>query len=635
QCPEVEETGRTNTGQFQIPFYTPSGRFLIKKWVGADYSIASILGIKPKGFGLNPHDAAPTILLSKATAAALFPAGTSVQNKTVNMMSRNGMPMPVAGVAEDAPGYTNLEYDCLGFVSDLTSGKDQSYANQIYQTYLLVRPNTDIKLLSKKIDQIYKAAARADSSVVAREALSRPGAAIYLDPLTNLHLKPHYGSPVNGQIVNALIALALIILVVTGVNFTNLYVSQAGKRSKEVGIKKVNGVVRRQIIFQFLAEIFIQCLVALAISFGIVVLGLPYFNHLLGVNLLLSGIDLHIITQLSLTLIVLTLIAGVYPALIMAGFKPAEVLRGSPFAEGGKRSWIRRSITVFQFSFAIIFVIALVVIGKQVTYMKTQDPGFKAKQVVYIDNLALFNTTGKFETVRNRIKALPGVKYVTIASNVPGGNPPVTFDYSVQGKPVSMSTISVDYEYFETLGIPVKEGHVFSASFPGDSVNAVINEAAARVMGLNRPIGQNVNGQTGKYRIVGVVRDAKAYGFEQNVQPTIYLMKDYSGLSKIQIMISAEGGAIPAILATLKNQWSSINKMDGDSFSYHFLDELYGQLFVGQEQLQTVLTCFSLLAIFIAGLGLFSSAAYAIALRMREIAIRKVLGAKGEQLMLT
>jgi len=372
QCPEVEETGRTNTGQFQIPFYTPSGRFLIKKWVGADYSIASILGIKPKGFSLNPHSTAPAILLSKATAAALFPAGTAVQNKTVNMMSRNGMPMPIAGVAEDAPGNTNLEYDCLGFVSDLTSGKDQSYANQIYQTYLLVKPNTNVQLLSKKIDQIYRAAAQAESSTADKELLAHAtSAAIYLDPLTNLHLKPHYGSPVNNQIVNALIALALIILVVTGVNFTNLYVSQAGKRSKEVGIKKVNGVNRRQIIFQFLAEIFIQCLVALTISFGIVVLGLPYFNHLLGVNLLLSGIDLHLIVQVLLTLIVLTLIAGVYPAIIMAGFGPAEVLRGSPFAEGGKRSWIRRSITVFQFSFAIIFVIALVVIGKQVTYMKT------------------------------------------------------------------------------------------------------------------------------------------------------------------------------------------------------------------------------------------------------------------------
>ncbi|RYE27885.1 MAG: ABC transporter permease [Sphingobacteriaceae bacterium] len=635
QCPEVEETGRTNTGLFQIPFYTASGRFLIKKWVGADYSIAKILGVKPKGFNLNPQSITPTILLSKATANVLFPAGQSVQNQTVNMMSKTGMPITVAGVAEDAPGNTNLNYDCLGFVGDLTQGKDQSYANQIYQTYLLVKPNTDINLLSKKIDQIYKKAALADSSQVAKEALSRSGAAIYLDPLKNLHLKPHYGSSVNNQLVNGLIVLAIIILIVTGVNFTNLYISQADKRAKEIGIKKVNGIIKRQIITQFLSEIFIQCLIALMVSFGIVILSLPYFNQLLQVDLLISGINFHIIFQLFLTLIILTLLAGIYPSLVMAGFKPAEVLSGNQFSEGGKLSWVRSSITVFQFTFAIVFVITLIVINQQVTYMKTENPGFTAKQVVYIDNLALFNHPKKFEPIRNRIKAISGVKNVTVASNIPGGIVPTTYEYAVQGKAFAMNTISVDYEYFETLNISLKEGHVFSSSFPGDSANAIINEAAAKAMDEKKPIGQNVNGNAGNYKIVGVVKDVKADGFEQNIKPTIYLMTDPGGFSKLQIMFSAEGKAIPAILKTLKNQWSDINKLDGDSFSYHFLDELYGQLFVKQEQLQTVLSCFSVLAIFIASLGLFSSAAHAVAMRMKEIAIRKVLGAKGEQLMIT
>lgn len=635
QCPEVEETGRTNTALFQIPFYTPSGRFVIKKWVGADYSIAKILGIQPKVFNLNPNSTTPTILLSKATANVLFPAGQSVQNQTVNMMSKSGMPMTVAGVAEDAPGNTNLNFDCLGFVGDLTQDKDQSYANQIYQTYLLVKPNTDINLLSKKIDRIYKEAAMADTSQVAKEALNRSGAAIYLDPLKNLHLKPHYGSSVNNQIVNGLIVLAIIILIVTGVNFTNLYISQANKRSKEVGIKKVNGIVKRQIAFQFLSEIFIQCLIALIISFGLVIVGLPYFNQLLQVNLLISGINFHIISQLFITLIILTLLAGIYPSLVMAGFKPAEVLRGNQFSEGGKLSWIRSSITVFQFTFAIVFVITLIVINQQVNYMKTENPGFTAKQVVYIDNLALYNSPKKFELFRNRIKAIPGVKNVTIASNVPGGIIPTTYEYAVQGKSFAMNTISVDYEYFETLNIGLKEGHVFSSSFPGDSTNAIINEAAAKAMDLKKPIGKNVNGNVGNYKIVGVVKDVKAYGFEQNIKPTIYLMNDPTGLSKIQIMFSAEDKAIPAILKTLNHQWHDINKLDGDSFSYHFLDELYGQLFVKQEQLQMVLTCFSILAIFIASLGLFSSAAHAVHLRMKETAIRKVLGAKGEQLMLT
>lgn len=635
QCPEVEIIGRTNTALFQIPFYTQSGKFLVKKWVGADYSIAEIFGIKLKGGQLDPKTTIPTTLLSKKTADALFPGGSFVQNKTVNMMSKSGMPMTIAGVAEDVPGNTNLNYDCIGFSEDITKGKDQSYATQIYQTYILVKPNTDINLLSKKIDKIYEAAALADTSQVAKESLRRTGAAaIYLDPLKNLHLKPHYGSHVNNQIVNGLMILAMVILIVTGVNFTNLYISQAFKRSKEVGIKKVNGIVKRQIALQFLLEIFIQCIISLTISFGIVIAGLPYFNQLLQVNLLISGINFSIVSQLCLTLIILTLLAGTYPALIMAGFKPADVLRGNQHTNGGKLSWVRGSITVLQFTFAIVFVISLIVINQQVKYMKTEDTGFTAQQVVYIDNLALYNTPDKFEQVRNRIKAMPGVKSVTVASNIPGGIMPASFDYTILNKAFTLNTISVDYEYFEILNIGVKEGHVFSSSFPVDSSNAVINESAAKTMALKNPVGITIKGRGGYYKVIGVIKDVKAYGFEENIQPTIYLMNDHSSLSKTQIMISAENKVIPSLLKTLGNQWSSINKLDGDNFNYHFLDELYEKLFIKQEQLQTVLSYFSALAIFIAGLGFFASAAHSIHLRMKEMAIRKVFGARGEQLML-
>jgi putative ABC transport system permease protein len=634
QCPEVEETGRINTALFQIPFYTPSGRFLIKKWVGADYSIAKILGIQPKGFKLDPNSITTTTLLSKETSAVLFPGG--VINKTVNMISKSGMPFTVAGVVEDVPGNTNFKFDCIGFSGDITSGKDQSYASRIYQTFLLVKPNTDIALLSKKIDKIYKKAALADTSQVAREAISVSGApAIYLDALKNLHLKPHYGSHVSNQIVQGLIILAIIILIVTGVNFTNLYISQANKRSKEVGIKKVNGIVKRKIAFQFMLEIFIQCLIALIVAFGIVVIGLPYFNQLLRVNLLISGINFTIVAQLLFTLVALTLLAGIYPALVMAGFKPADVLRGDQFSTGGKLLWVRNSITVLQFTFAIVFVITLIVINQQVTFMKTEDTGFAAKQVVYIDNLGIYNNPPKFEQVRNRIKAIPGVKNVTVVSNVPGGIVPVSNEYTVQNRALTMNTISVDYEYFETLNIRLKEGRIFSSPFPADSATVVINEAAAKAMDLKHPVGTAINGCGGRYNIIGVTKDVKAYGFEENIQPTIYLMNDKCGLAKTQIMISAQSNAIPAMLSTLSHQWRDINKLDGDNFNYHFLDELYGQLFVKQEQLQSVLVFFSVLALFIASLGFFSSAANAIRLRMKEIAIRKVFGATGEQLMLT
>ncbi|QXV67346.1 ABC transporter permease [Mucilaginibacter sp. 21P] len=635
QCPEIEEVGRTNTALFQIPFYTSDGRFLIKKWAGADYSIAKILGIKPKGFNLKPDNQLPTTLLSKETAEVLFPKHETIINKTVNMMSKSGMPFTVAGVVDDIPGNTNFKFDCIGFSNDIASGKDQSYGSRVFQTYILVKPNANIAQLSKKIDAIYKKAALADTSRAARESISPGAPAIYLDALQNLHLKPHYGSPVGDHIVKGLMALAIIILLVTGVNFTNLYITQASRRAKEVGIKKVNGIKRGKIALQFILEIFIQCIIGLAIAFVLVVAGLPYFNQLLRVDLLISGIGLNIVIQLIAMLIALTLLAGVYPALLMAGFNPAVVLRGDQFTAGGRLSWLKTGITVLQFTFAIFFVITLVVINQQIRYMRTQDAGFTARQVVYVDNLAIFNTPDKFTPVRDRIKAILGVKHVTVSTNVPGGIKPISNEYTVNNKAVTMNTIGVDYEYFETLSIGIKGGRVFNSSYSGDSAAVVINQAAAKAMDLPNPLGETINGCGGRYKVIGVTNDVKAYGFEENIQPTVYVMNNHCNLTKTQIMISAEGKAIPAMLSTLGKQWKDINKLDGDTFSYHFLDELYGRLFIKQEQLQTVLYFFSALALFIASLGIFSSAANAIRIRMKEIAIRKVFGAMGQQLMVT
>ncbi|MVN91550.1 ABC transporter permease [Mucilaginibacter aquatilis] len=635
QCPEVDETGRITTALFQIPFFTKSRRFLIKKWIGADYSISKILGIKPKGFVLNANSSTPAMLLSKETAEVLFPGDSLIQNKSINMMSRSGMAMPIAGIAEDFPGNTNLKFDCIAFSADITSGKDQTYATQIYQTYILVKPSTDIALLSSKIDNIYKRGALADTSQVAKEAIRRSDRpAIYLDPLKNLHLKPHYGSHVNNQIVISLGILAIVILIITAVNFTNLYISQADARSKEVGIKKVNGVVGTHIALQFILEIFFQCLLALVLSFVLVCVTLPYFNKILQTQLLLTGVNAHLIIQLIITLLVLTLLAGTYPAIVMAGFKPIEVLRGSQLAKQGRLSYLPTIVTLLQFTVAITFVITLVIVNQQVTYMKSENPGFTAKQVLYIDNLSLFNDPKKFGPVRDRIKDIPGVKAVTVASNIPGGIMPATHDYLLQGRPYALNTIAVDYEYFETLNIKLAAGQTFNAHNSGDSANALINEAAAQVMNLKGATGI-IEGCSGKYRIVGIIKNVKAYGFEEITQPTIYLMKDHCGISKTQIMISVENNRLPAVIKTLNKNWPDINKLDGDNFNYHFLDELYEQLFVKQEQLQAVLVLFSVLAVLIAALGFFSLAAQAIRVRMKETTIRKVLGANTKQLMIT
>jgi putative ABC transport system permease protein len=309
-------------------------------------------------------------------------------------------------------------------------------------------------------------------------------------------------------------------------------------------------------------------------------------------------------------------------------------LRGNQL-EKGTFSWKNGLIPVLQFTFAIGFVITLIIINQQISFMKSENPGFEARQVLYVDNMGIYNDPATFESVSARIQAIPGVQNVTVASNVPGGIIPASYEYMVESKAYALQTVSVGNQYFETLNMALKEGKGFTSAFGADSASAVINQTAVKALCLKEPIGAVIKGRAGNYTVVGVVNDVKASGFETFVQPAIYLMHNPFGLPKTQIMVRVESRAMRPVLAALGRDWSSINRLDPDNFNYHFLDELYGKLFLKQEQLQSVLTYFSILAVCIASLGFFASAAQAIHLRMKEIAIRKVFGAKGRQLMVT
>lgn len=634
KCPDVQEVGRTNTAMFQIPFYSKNGKVIIKNWVGADYSIAKIFDIKPKGLELVNQGEVPSILLSEETGKILFPKENEIQNNVVTMMSKSGPPLPIMGIVAPVRGKSNLIFDCIGFSNDITSGKNTSYAANEYRTYILVKKNTDIEAILNKIDKIYKENALSDSSVVAKTFLTKhKGPVVFLDKLKDLNLKPTYGSDINYRIVTGLTILSIIILIISGINFTSLYVSQANTRSKEVGIKKTAGISKNKIACQFVFEIFLQCIIALVFAVAIAIVALPYMHHLFEVSFTLSDISIKEVGQVLLAVLLLTLISGIYPALLMAKFKPIVVLRGDLLATGsGKLSWLRKGIVLFQLGFAILFVISLIFINKQINFMKAENSGFKPENVLYVDNIAFFNNPKDFASARRQIKQINGVDYVTVASNIPGGNRPASKEFNFKGEIHSLNAIGVDYEYFETLGIPLNQGRLFDPSYP-DSANVIINELAANKFGRN-PIGQTISGCGIVYKIIGVVRNIKAYGFEEKINPTIYLLNDNCNLSKLHILIRYKSYQLSSITKTLSNQWSVINKLDGDNFSYHFVDDLYKQLFIKQNQLQAVLIFFSTLAIIIAALGVFSLSANYINIRTKEIAIRKVFGATTKDILI-
>lgn len=240
----------------------------------------------------------------------------------------------------------------------------------------------------------------------------------------------------------------------------------------------------------------------------------------------------------------------------------------------------------------------------------------------------LFREPASFEPLREKIAKIPGVNNVTISSNLPDGSKPGTNTYKVDGKEATIDFIFTDYNYFETLGIELKEGRFFSKEFKSDEENgAIINETAVARYGLVNPIGKTIRGCGMDYKIVGVIKDFKSQGFERAVDPTIYTVKNPCSFSKDKILINVDQSRMSFVIAALKKQWPDINKTDGDDFRYEFVNELYGRLFKKQEQLQSVFLFAATLTIFIALLGLFAFSAFTIANRVKEISIRKILGA--------
>ncbi|MCZ4244355.1 ABC transporter permease [Pedobacter punctiformis] len=625
--PEVEAVGKMKSGAFELPLFTNEGTVFTQNFLMADYSATQMFKIKPD-YGLEkPKGESVSLFLPRAYMQTLFPHKKDNKPELVGLASKSaGQSGEVIGSVFVDP-HSNISFDALYISNDLGKGEDYGFNN--YQTYIQVKKGTDIYNLEQKINKLYQTELAKNSGNDDRFKSTT----IFLDPLKNLHLKPKTGSDANYKVLISVSVLGFLILIIACINFTNLSIAQAAKRAKEVGVKKVMGAYRVQLAIQFLTEILIQCIAATVLSLIFAELVLPGFNSLFLVNLTIWQSNSSLIWQLPLILFFITLIAGIYPAMVLSGFKPAAVLKGN-FQTSKQSYWLRNSLLVIQFSIAVIFITGLLIINSQLKYMRTQDVGFKADQVIYVKNIALFSDPAIFEPIREKIMKISGVKSVTVTNSIPDGSKLGTNTYAVDAKKELISFLDVDFDYFETLNIKLKEGRPFSKEFKTDAVNsAILNESATAKYGLTNPLGKTIRGCDMDYKIVGIIKDFKAQGFEKAVEPTIYTLKNPCGNPKTMIMIKIEESKMSETLASLKNQWLNINPKDGDNFRYQFLDQLYGKLFQKQEQLQSVFFAAAILTIFIAILGLFAFAKYITNGRIKEIAVRKILGASDLQIM--
>ncbi|MGM9478463.1 FtsX-like permease family protein [Pedobacter sp. GSP4] len=630
ELPEIVAVGTMKLSYFEFPVSSNNGVAFLSKCLYLDYAAAEMFNIRPNTGLIKPESNTENLFyLSNENYRTLFPNNKNNTPEIITIGSKSaGMTGKLSGSIFADP-HSNITFDAISLVKELGGNEDYGYNN--YNTYIQVKKGTDVEALESKINAIYKREMLKNGADPKEETFKNTKA--FLDPLKNQHLKPKAGTDANYKILVALSVLGVLILVIACINFTNLSIAQAAKRAKEVGVKKVMGAYRYQLALQFLTEILIQCFAATILALIMAEIILPKFNSLFVVNLSIWTANNALFWQLPLILIFITLIAGIYPAMVLSGFKPALVLKGN-FQTSKQSYWLRNSLLVFQFSIAVIFITGLLIINSQLKYMRTQDIGFKPEQVVYIKNLAYFASPSKFEPIRDKISKIEGVKSVTVANAVPDGSESGTNRYTVDGEEQSLSFTDVDFDYFETLNIKIKEGRAFSRAFKTDTANsAILNEAAVAKYGLTDPIGKTISGcQHKAYQIVGVIKDFKALGFEKAVPPTIYAINDPCGNPKTEIMLKIEESRMSEVLSTLKSQWHEINKLDGDNFRYQFLDDMYGKLFKKQEQLQSVFFAAAMLTIFIAILGLFAFAKYITNGRIKEIAVRKILGASNLQI---
>jgi putative ABC transport system permease protein len=452
----------------------------------------------------------------------------------------------------------------------------------------------------------------------------------FLQPLTEIHLYQD-GTPGLVKMVRNFSIVAIFILLIACINFMNLRTAKATRRAVEVGIRKVVGAKRKQLVIQFLTESLLIAFISLAFGILLVEFLLPAFNQITMKQLqLFSGhLGFTFLFLFSATIIT-GLMAGSYPAFYLSAFLPIKILRGKSISSDFGNSF-RRALTIFQFSISIGLIICIIIWQEQLHYIQTKDIGIKKEFV--INMFSNPDLVSKFESFRTELKRNPNIVNVTSAASTPfnigsfiGVNWEGHFDESAITMPYNM----VEYDFFETFEMNIIEGRAFDRSISTDKTEAcIINESAARIMGFDSPLGKEIyfnhpafEEAYKKVKIIGVVNNFHAHSLHEEIVPSIFRMhQPYLTYAYIKIKPTDINSTIKYIEET-----SKIFAPDYP-FRYEFMDKTYNRLYEMEIRMGQIINVFAILAIFISCLGLFGLASYTIEKRTKEIGVRKVLGA--------
>jgi putative ABC transport system permease protein len=562
------------------------------------------------------------IVITQAMATKYFgnenPIGKIIrQNNKENLQ--------VTGVLADIPANSDLQFDFILPMASLARTnndlKNNIWDNYNFWDYIQVDQNFDssaanLSKLETQIDQIFHK--------------HSPGtkASFHLQLLSKIHLAPERLGDMpghgNAQYVSIFFIVAILILVVACINFMNLATARSARRAKEIGLRKVAGALRGQLVIQFLSESVLISFLALLFAVVLVQMFLPVFNDLANRKLTLDFLNVHLWFSLIGIALLTGVISGSYPALFLSGFNPVKVLKGNVKSMGGNQLF-RNTLVVLQFTVSIVLLVGTVVIYNQLKFIRDRNPGFDKANLLYVPMTG--DIWGRQQAFKNELAQNPLTSDFAVTSDLPTNLGSWTFSVGWDGKDpheqISFPVMAVNEDFTRAFRMQVLTGRSFSRAFKTDSNNFMINEKMAATMGLNanNAIGKSLTLWGNKGTIVGVVKDFNFKPVQQAIEPLVMSFNKMGGF----VMVRTQPGKTAATIQALAQISRQLNP--AYPFKFDFLDQDLSKLYKGEQQMGNIFNLFAILGIFISCLGLYGLSAFMAEQRTKEIGVRKVLGA--------
>jgi putative ABC transport system permease protein len=577
-----------------------------------------------------------SVMLTEETAKKYFGNEDPI-NKVLR--ANDQFDVKVTGVYKDFPPNAHIHPNILVSFNTLKDsavyGAENlrtNWGNNSFFTYIMLPKNYNIKNMEARFPAFL------DKHMAGNYGPNQPSkfTKLGLQKLTDIHLYSHtdYEAEPNGDINRVYIfsAIALFVLLIACINYMNLSTARSALRAKEIGIRKVVGASKKELVAQFLSESILLTWSAIIIAFVLLYLLLPWLNKVssqnLSINILLKW---QVLVPLFLAPFVVGIISGIYPALFMSSFQPVKTLKGL-FKVGGTSISFRKVLVVTQFAISIILIITTVVVFQQLRYMQNASLGYDKDHLITMSYYTQLND--QYDAFRNTLLQNSNIKDVARSSRIPTGRLLDGMGAQVPGNdsmvPVKADIrfLATDYDFIPAYGIPLAAGRNFSRSYGTDTSNFIINEAAVKAIGWksnDQAVGKDFRYGQFSGHIIGVVKDFHFESLHQAITPLVFVLPPPSQGFYNNISIKISGKNIASSLETIKNTWQKF--LPQLPYQSSFFDENFAKLYDSEQKQETIFTTFACIAIFIACLGLFGLSAFAISQRVKEIGVRKVLGA--------